>query len=321
MKKIIIYSLLTVLVLLACKKEEELVFGQGTTLKIEIKDEAGVVIKDKVAVHLYTNKSVYLSDLANQSPVNSIYQTVSTTDGTATFEGINGGQVYYIYINYNGKSYTLNNFYGQHTLETPLLANAITSLSIELKPFNVGRVAFWTGQNNLSHIGIDIFIGDSLIGTINNVSTSVPTDSNDPNVLPVFYQTSGTYTIEAKAKNGCFWTYEITVDKDQFTPVEITSCEAGSVMFWAKPTTLATNGILEVFINEELVKSGQITTGRASTPTGCSLTANDYLTIERPKGDYTYKVVSTGNVSNCVWVGEVSFSNGCGQAIELVNCQ
>lgn len=320
MKNKIIYSLLLFLTILACKKDEEIVYGQGTTLKIEIKDEEGVLIEDEITVYLYTDENKYLNDLANGNPINSIYQATSAALGVAAFENISASEIYYIYINYEGKAYTLNNFYGQHTLESPLLADAITSLSIQLKPFNVGSIAFWSTE--FTHGDIEVFIGDSLIGTVNNVSTTAPNDVNDVNVLPVFYQTNGTYTIQAKAENGCFWSQTITVKEKELTAVELTACAAGSVMFWAKPGVLSTNGVLSVFINEEGEQSGQIKNGRSSKPTICDFTATDYLTIERALiGDdtYIYKVVSDD--SDCVWVGTFKVTKGCGESIELINCK
>ena len=321
MKKKILYSLLTFIVLLSSKKDEELIYGQGTTLKIEIKDEKGVIIEDEIIVYLYTDENIYLNDLANKKPINSVYQTTSAALGLAVFENIGASEIYYIYINYEGKAYTLNNFYGQHTLENPLLADATTSLSIKLEPFEVGKVAFWS--TDLINGEIEVFIGDSLIGTVNSASTNPPTDINDKNALPVFYQTNGTYTIQAKAKNGCFWSQTITVTEDNLTNVELSPCAAGSVMFWATPNVLATNEQLIVYINEEVNESGKLVNGRNSPPTTCDFTASDYLTIERPVLDqadsYVYKVTSKN--SGCVWVGTFEVTKGCGKSIELTNCQ
>jgi hypothetical protein len=314
-KQTVIYSLFLLLVLWACKKEEEIIYGQGTTLKIEIKDEAGVVIEDEIEVHLYDNENTYTSDLLAQNPENSIYQTTSTGGGIATFENIEPTKIYYIYINYNGKPYTLNNFNFYHTLENPLLADAITSLSIELRPFNVGQLAFWTDQTNLNHLGIEIFIEDSLIGSLNGVKTSEPTSVDDSQIVPIIYQTAGTYNWQAKGDNGCYWSGTINLSEDDLLPVELSSCDFGSVMFWSSPSLLSTNGELTVYINEEAQESGEIKEGRSSSPTICDFSASDYLTIERPVGNYTYKI--TAENTSTVWVGTFAVTNGCGEAIEI----
>jgi hypothetical protein len=316
--KIIIYSLLTLFIFLSCKKDEEVIFGQGTTLKIEIKDEQGIAIEDEIAVHLYRDYDTYLSDLANQDPTNSIYQTTSTNLGVATFDDIAAGQVYYIYINYLGKAYQLNNFYFQFVLENPILSDAVTSIVIDLKPFNVGQIAFWTDQENLVSTGIEIFIGDSLIGSLDGVRNTVPTSIEDAQILPIFYQTTGSYTIQAKAANGCYWSQTIVVADDELLPFKLLQCNFGSVMFWAKPAVITTNGTLIFEISEEENTLESLTGSRTTEPLACDKNASDYLTIERPSGTYTYKATSAQ--SNCVWVGTFTVIEGCGEVIEITNC-
>ena len=65
-----------------------------------------------------------------------------------------------------------------------------------------------------------------------------------------------------------------------------------------------------------------IKSGRQDMPSTCDFAATDYLTIERPViGDdtYTYKIISED--SDCVWVGTFKVTKGCGESIELTNCQ
>lgn len=319
MKKLIIYSLLAVLTVIACKKKEEIVYGTGTTLNIEITDENGVSIQDEIQVYLYDDESQYLKDLANEKPVNFIYQTTSSLQGLASFDGVKGDVTYFIYINYDGKGYQLNNFFSQYTLENPLLENAITSLNIQLEPFNVGKVAFWTNDENLASEGINIYIGDSLIGTLDGVKSSSPNSVDDTDILPIFNQSAGTYEIQAKSESGCFWAQTIEVSNNEFTSMQLTTCETGSVIFWAKPDVAATNGTLSFYINEENEASNTLTSGRETTPVQCDITATDYLTISKPTGDYSYKVMSSK--SECVWVGTFTVEEGCGEIIEISNCQ
>ena len=314
----ILKATLLLLLVVACVREKEVIIGNGTNLVINIQDEWDAPLNAEVNVFLFESETDYTEALKDTDPSKARYQTTSNPNGVATFENITSGIKYFIYIDYYGKAYRLNNYYDQKQLESPLLADAITTVTLSLTPFDVGAIAFWTDQKNLSGQGLEVFIGDSLIGNIDSVRNTPPTSIEDTQILPVFYQTAGSYKIQVKASNGCYWSLERDLKENEFLPVKLENCEFGSVTFWGEPNIFETYGELNFSINEE-ANNGKLSNGRGNAPSNCNFAAIDYLTIGRPVGQYNYKI--TSSKSDCVWIGNFTVVEGCGEKIEINKCQ
>lgn len=317
MKKRLHYFLLFTLSLLifSCK-DEEIVTKNGTELEITIQDENKETILDEIDVYLFSNKALYQQSLINEDPQGFDYEIKSNVEGTALFSNIDAKK-YYIYINYKGKNYTLNNFFTYTQLEQELTADAATSIIVKLTPFNVGSIAFWTKETNLANLGIDIWVKDSLIGSLPGVSQNQPNDIADSQVLPIFYQTAGNVIWQAKGKNGCYWSGEINLQDKETKFIELNTCSTGKISFWTNPSVIATHQKLTVVVNEtEII--GEITSGLSPAPIDCENSSNAQLIIEKPLGSYNYKVLSTNK--ECVWIGTFDIDKNCSGNIEIVQC-
>lgn len=313
----ILLPLMFLILAISCKKKEEIVTENGTELVITIKDEDSEVILDEIDVYLYKSFSDYQSAVYNETPTNYDYTVKSNAFGVATFSGVDAGIQYFIYINYTGKSYTLNNYFSYNQLPSDLVDNATTSIVVELTPFNVGRVAFWTQETNLQNLDINIWIEDSLIGTLPGVISGSPSTVNEDQTLLVPYQSAGTFVWQAKGDNGCYWSGEVNLVNDETKYIELTQCSTGSVVVWAKENIFSQYNTLSVFVNENDYVS-DLTTGLTNAPQSCQESTNSSAVIERPYGTYNYKVTSSSE--ECVWIGTFTISEQCSGDIELGSC-
>lgn len=314
MKKQVYYFLLLAISFLTTCKSEEVITANGTELEITIQDQDKKTILAEIDVYLFSDVTAYSNSLVNKNPQGYDYKVKSNKEGVALFSKIEAKK-YYIYINYTGRGYTLNNYYSYKELENVLTENATTSIIVKLTPFNVGSIGFWTKENNLSNLSIDIWVKDSLIGTLSGVKNSEPSKLNEQQILPILYQTAGTFVWQAKGKNGCYWAGEINLASKDTSFIELTTCSTGKIAFWTKPTVINTHQKLTVVVNEtEIV--GEITQGLLVSPTDCTNPTS--LIIEKPMGTYNYKVLSFKG--ECVWIGTFVIDKSCSESIEIEQC-
>ncbi len=309
---------LLAILMVACGKEEEIVTKGGTELEIAIQDQNQQPILAEIEVYLFSNQQAYEQSLVNEEATGYDYTVTSSSEGIALFSNIEPKQ-YYIYVSYTGaEGIVLNNYFSSKQLESPLIEEAITSIIVKLTPFNIGHIGFWTSENNLANLGINIWVKDELIGELSGVKNSSPSSLNDTQVLPVFYQTSGPVIWQARGKNGCYWSGELTLGKQDTTFVQLTACQAGKITFWAKPSVLTSHQKLTVVVNEtEII--GELTSGQDIAPTNCDNPSNSQLVVEKPFGSYHYKVLS--ETKECVWINTFTINQECSNSVEIVNCE
>ncbi len=306
----------------ACK--ETLVDPTDTALSVEVKDDLGQTLSENdIEVYLFMDSLSYMQSVVNKLPSGYVAKA-TTSNGVAKFTGLNSTTLYWVYIDYQGKGYTLNNYFAQNKLYNYLPSEATTFVTIQLEAFNIGHLSFWSADQNIQQEGIEVFFQDEQNSRgIIEVATSKPSEPNQPNTVSVLYQNAGDYTWYAKGDKGCVWQGQVTIPEGQqyFEAIELEACEQGRAGFWIMNDALSQAGgqVLVILNNADTL--GVIGQGRSNSPANCA--DNGVLSIMRPKGSKAiYKAYSKDK--KCVWMGDVTFSQltcGSAQLIELEKCQ
>lgn len=308
-------------VLFACKKTE--LNPDSTTLVLKVRDDLGEVIPgNNVQVYVFNDstdfRNAWQSGILGTAIYNGLLQ-----NSEVTFTDLDHMQKYWILIEYekdvNGSSVTLNNFFTQHELKNLLEEGAITTIRIDLSPFDTGNIAFYSTEiANQDNLSVEIFFDNVWVGTIDNLSSTAPTSVTDPNVLPVLYQTAGTHNFEAIGSNGCVWQGTVDIQAGvSFTAYNLPACDQGQINFWTPQSELIAHGNLTITLNDQ-DGVGQLTVGRATAPSNCEVGA-DILTVVRPTGKYV--VHATSADGNCVWVKTLDLKEDCQNIpIEFSGC-
>lgn len=296
-----------------CKKTE--LEPESTNLIVKVKDDLGNDIPgNNVQVYIFDDSTDFR--MAWQFDVYGTAINNQLLNGSqVSFTDLDADKNYWILINYqktvNGVTVNLNNFFTQNTLKNLLEDGTTTTVVIKLSPYQRGNIAFYTTDNiNTDDLVIQVYLDDrsTWIGEITNIGTE-PTSLDDPNVLPILYETDGPHNYYAVGNNGCVWqgTVNVTSGSTDFAKVNLSGCGFGHINFWIDNTTFGELGDIEVTLND---KDGVGTLGvfRASAPGNCD--TDNVLRVTRPTGTYVVSAKPV-NGTGCIWVQTLEIKEGC----------
>lgn len=316
---ILVISLFVGLLFTACKKTE--LDDQTTTLIIKVNDDLGnVLAKNDVAVYLFDDSTAFRLAWQNDNPSQNIASTVLNA-GQTTFDNLDPDKNYWVYIDYTNESGArINNFFTQNTLKNLLEDGAITTVSIQLTPYETGHIAFYSTElSNQDDLSINVFVdGNSISGELTGLAFREPESINEPNVLKFLYQSPGVHTYYAVGNNGCVWQGVFTIESgsNNFTKINLSACNYGYIDFWVDDSNFPSYGNVSVILNDN-DDVGTITSSRSSVPSNCEKV--DVLQVARPPGKYVVHAYATNQ--QCVWVQEIEIKEGCQNSpIEFKDC-
>ena len=249
----------------ACKKTE--LEEQSTTLIVKVKDDLGnELLKNDVPVYLFDDSTAFRLAWQNENPSQNIASTVLNS-GQVTFDNLDSDKNYWVYIDYkNDLGARINNFFTQNTLKNLLDDGAITTVSIQLTPYESGHIAFYSTElSNQDDLKINVFVdGNSISGELTGLALREPVTINEPNVLKFLYQSPGVHTYYAVGNNGCVWqgTFMVTSGSKNFTKINLTACNYGYINFWVNDTNFPNYGDVRVEFNDN-DEVGTITSSRS----------------------------------------------------------
>lgn len=299
-------------VLAGCQQTQTITYDLSI-INILVKDDLGKPVSGAI-VRMYDDVNNYTSALSTGNDANFVSKTITDTTGKTFFTNLNTQKNYYFLVTYKDRARfsDLDNSGQQYEFSKYLVKGSTTFAEINLKPAK-SVFSFYAGTQIQSHIPIKIFINNDSIGTINTTVSTAPT-LNTTNGPLQYRLSQGTNNWYAKSALGCIWTGSLQVTgAENFTPIALSACNAGSVSFYVDSANTS-NLPIKVTLNQNDVL-GTLTNYLATSPGKCFAVGS--VTAARDTGSYTYTAESLN--SSCVWSGTVKISFNC-NVIYLPKC-
>lgn len=316
------FSLIAMLLLVmtACESSLDFTFDP-TEIEIAVTDDAGNALEGAL-VKVFDNEGDYNEELNTGNSNLEFDKGFTDASGKVIFggdENYDSEKDHYFYVSFRDRERfaDLDNFNKNYKLSKDNLRQGGKSrVTIGLEQAK-SAVSFYSKEIPESSLPLSILIDGEEVGELTKLSSSDPSNpnTNDASVLS-FRLGQGTRSWMAISTSGCIWQGEVEIGSTEtFTPISITTCEAGSVTFWVDE---ASADLLPIAVslspNDEV---GSITTASATAPSDCF--EPGYLSVSRATGDYTYYATSANG--NCVWSGQLVITTDNCQTIKLSSCE
>ncbi len=306
MRSICIIGTLLLVLVLGCKKvpREEVV---PSSVTVYVKDESGNILQGAI-VRLYNNKNAYLLDKQQGSEDGFISKVITDGDGKAKFDDLDSRFDYFFLVTYQDRVHfeDLDNS-GQNFEFDEFLSNGTESyVEIRLTPAQ-SLVSFYTLDTSKNPVPIVIKLDTAVLGSVTEAVKNVPTATSTTGALSYRLRQGKHIYSAISSEIGCFWQGEIEVSGSaSFTPVALSKCEAGSVIFYADSSTIL-NLPISITLNDNnnyLVLSKP----RLTDPSDCSDHEN---TVFFSRGAGTYSYSAFAKHGGCNWSGSFTLDHNC----------